>query len=121
MRPTTPLSDQKRVLIIDALNMFLRSYTIIPSMNPQGLPNGGTIGFLKSLQVLCREMRPHEVIICWDGHGGSEKRRQMNKNYKQGRRPVRFNRRIRRIRWSSDGAKWNNLWGRSKILLWVFC
>jgi len=63
-------------------------------MNPQGLPNGGTIGFLKSLQYLARELRPHEIIICWDGHGGSEKRRQMNKEYKQGRRPVRFNRRM---------------------------
>ena len=87
-------SDKKRVLIIDALNMFLRSYTIIPSMNPQGLPNGGTIGFIKSLQVLCREFRPDEVVICWDGHGGSEKKRQLNKEYKQGRRPVRFNRRM---------------------------
>ena len=87
-------SNKKRVLIIDALNMFLRSYTIIPSMNPQGLPNGGTIGFIKSLQVLCREFRPDEVVICWDGHGGSEKKRQLNKEYKQGRRPVRFNRRM---------------------------
>ncbi len=87
-------SDRKRVLIIDALNMFLRSYTIIPSMNPQGLPNGGTIGFLKSLQKLCRDFRPSEVVICWDGHGGSEKKRQLNKEYKQGRRPVRFNRRM---------------------------
>ena len=63
-------------------------------MDPQGMPNGGTVGFLKSLQALCREMKPHEVIICWDGHGGSEKRRQLNKEYKQGRRPVRFNRRM---------------------------
>ena len=94
MRPTTEVPDTKRVIIIDALNMFLRSYTVIPSMNPQGLPNGGTIGFIKSLQKLCRDFRPHEVVICWDGHGGSEKRRQMNKNYKAGRRPVRFNRRM---------------------------
>jgi DNA polymerase-1 len=94
MRPTTPLENKKRVLIIDALNMFLRSYTIIPSMNAQGLPNGGTVGFMKSLQKLCREMRPHEVVVCWDGHGGSEKKRLLNKNYKQGRRPVRFNRRM---------------------------
>jgi len=94
MRPTTETEDSKRVLIIDALNMFLRAYTIIPSMNPQGLPNGGTVGFIKSLQKLCRSFRPHEVLICWDGHGGSEKRRQMNKGYKQGRRPVRFNRRM---------------------------
>jgi len=94
MRIEVTKSDKKRVLIIDALNMFLRSYTIIPSMNPQGLPNGGTIGFIKSLQLLCREFRPDEVVICWDGHGGSEKKRQMNKQYKQGRRPVRFNRRM---------------------------
>jgi DNA polymerase-1 len=105
MRPTTEVPNLKRVLIIDALNMFLRSYTVIPSMNPQGMPNGGTIGFIKSLQVLCREMRPHEVIICWDGHGGSEKRRQMNKQYKQGRRPVRFNRRM--IDLPEDQAKKN--------------
>ena len=94
MRPTTQTPDLKRVLFIDALNMFLRSYTIIPSMNPDGLPNGGTIGFIKSLQKLCRDFRPDEVVICWDGHGGSEKRRQLNKEYKQGRRPVRFNRRM---------------------------
>lgn len=87
-------SNRPRVLIIDALNMFLRSYTIIPSMNPQGLPNGGTIGFLKSLQKLCRDFRPSQIIVCWDGHGGSEKKRQLNKEYKQGRRPVRFNRRM---------------------------
>ena len=105
MRPTTEVKDSKRVLIIDALNMFLRAYTIIPSMNPQGLPNGGTIGFIKSLQKLCRNFRPHEVLICWDGHGGSEKRRQMNKNYKAGRRPVRFNRRM--IELPEDVAKKN--------------
>ena len=94
MKITVEKSTDKRVLIIDALNMFLRSYTIIPSMNPKGLPNGGTVGFIKSLQKLCRDFRPHEVIVVWDGHGGSEKRRQKNKAYKQGRRPVRFNRRM---------------------------
>ena len=94
MRPTTPIEERDRILIIDALNMFLRSYTIIPSMNPQGLPNGGTIGFLKSIQKLCRDFRPKEIVVCWDGHGGSEKRRQLNKEYKKGRRPVRFNRRM---------------------------
>ncbi len=94
MKTEVKPSNRKRVLIIDALNMFLRSYTIIPSMNPKGLPNGGTVGFIKSLQKLCRDFRPSEVVICWDGHGGSEKKRQLNKEYKQGRRPVRFNRRM---------------------------
>ena len=85
MREAIQPSNSKRVLIIDALNMFLRSYTIIPSMNPKGMPNGGTVGFIKSLQKLCRDFRPHEVLVVWHGHGGSEKRRQKNKAYKQPR------------------------------------
>ena len=35
-----------------------------------------------------------EIIIAWDGHSGSSKRKQMNKGYKDGRKPVRFNRRM---------------------------
>ena len=31
-------------------------------------------------------------MIVWDGPGGSRKRRQQNKNYKEGRKPIRVNR-----------------------------
>jgi len=31
-------------------------------------------------------------VIVWDGPGGSRKRRQQNKNYKEGRKPIRVNR-----------------------------
>ena len=81
-------------MIIDGLNMFLRSYIIIPSMDPRGNPNGGTWGFLKSLQKICKMFNPDEIVVCWDGVGGSEKKRTINKNYKQGRKPLRFNRRM---------------------------
>ena len=84
----------KKVMIIDGLNMFLRSYIIIPSMDPRGNPNGGTWGFMKSLQKLCKMFNPNEIVVCWDGVGGSEKKRTINKNYKQGRKPLRFNRRM---------------------------
>ena len=80
-------------MIIDGLNMFLRSYINVPSMDKHGAPNGGTYGFMKSLQKICGMFSPDQVIICWDGEGGSQKRKQMNKNYKAGRAPVRFNRR----------------------------
>ena len=83
-----------KVMIIDGLNMFLRSYIIIPSMDPRGNPNGGTWGFLKSLQKICKKFNPDEIVVCWDGVGGSEKKRTINKNYKQGRKPLRFNRRM---------------------------
>ena len=83
-----------KVMIIDGLNMFLRSYIIIPSMDPRGNPNGGTWGFMKSLQKICKKFNPDEIVVCWDGVGGSEKKRTINKNYKQGRKPLRFNRRM---------------------------
>ena len=84
----------KRLLIIDGLNMFLRSYIINPTMDPKGIAIGGCIGFLKSLQKCVRDYDPNEIIIAWDGHGGSQKKRSMNKNYKEGRKPLRFNRRM---------------------------
>jgi len=84
----------KNVIIIDALNMFLRSYVISPHLNKKGWPIGGTIGFLKSLQKVARDFNADEIIIAWDGHEGSARRRSMNKDYKGGRKPVRFNRRL---------------------------
>ena len=87
-------SKNKRVVIIDGLNMFLRSYVIIPSLDPRGNPSGGTYGFMKSLQKICGMFQPDEVVVCWDGEGGSQKRKQIDKNYKAGRSPVRFNRRL---------------------------
>ena len=84
----------KKLLIIDGLNMFLRNYVINPTLAPNGHPIGGCIGFLKSLQKVCGMFTPDEIIIAWDGHSGSAKRKEMNKDYKAGRKPVRFNRRM---------------------------
>ena len=81
-------------MIIDGLNMFLRSYIVVPSMDKHGAPNGGTYGFMKSLQKIYGMFQPDEIIVCWDGAGGSQKRKEIDKNYKAGRKPVRFNRRL---------------------------
>ena len=84
----------KNVIIIDALNMFLRSYVISPHLDKRGMPVGGTIGFMKSLQKVARDFDADEVIVAWDGHEGSQRKRSLNKDYKGGRKPVRFNRRM---------------------------
>lgn len=84
----------KNVIIIDALNMFLRSYVVSPHMDRKGNPVGGTIGFLKSLQKVARDFNADEIIVAWDGHEGSQRKRSMNSDYKGGRKPVRFNRRM---------------------------
>ncbi len=74
-------------------------------MDPQGNMIGGAVGFLKSLQKSCNDFEPDEIIIAWDGQGGSQKRKDMNKGYKAGRKPVRFNRRMFEL---SDTEQENN-------------
>ena len=88
------MTETNRLLIIDALNLFIRNYVVNPTMDGKGIPIGGSIGFLKSFQKLLRQTRPHEVIVCWDGFGGSQRKKAQNKKYKEGRKPLRFNRRM---------------------------
>jgi len=81
-------------MFIDGLNMFIRSYIVNPQLDKHGNPIGGCIGFLKSLQKVCRKFQPQEIIVVWDGHEGSQRKRALNKEYKEGRGPIRFNRRL---------------------------
>ena len=74
--------------------MFIRSYIVNPTLDRDGNPIGGCVGFLKSLQKVSKKFRPDEVVIVWDGHDGSQRKRALNKNYKEGRGPIRFNRRL---------------------------
>ena len=84
---------RNKVLFIDGLNMFIRSYIVNPTLDRGGNPIGGCIGFLKSLQKVCKKFDPKEVVVVWDGHEGSQRKRALNKEYKEGRGPIRFNRR----------------------------
>ena len=70
----------KRVLIIDALNMFLRAFIVDPSLSNHGQPIGGIKGSIKILQKLVRITQPNEIVICWDGPNGSQKRKSLIMN-----------------------------------------
>jgi len=83
--------DKKRVLIIDGNNLFLRNYTVNPTLSSSGLPIGGVLGFVKSLQKLCKFVDPNRIVVCWDGKDGSSNRRSLNKDYKNGRTAIRLN------------------------------
>ena len=86
-----------RILIIDALNMYFRAYIVDPSLSTNGQPIGGLKGFLKILQKLVRDTKPDQIVIAWDGAGGSQKRISIDKGYKEGRKPIRLNREIRNM------------------------
>jgi len=85
------MQDSRPVFIVDGYNMFLRSYSAFPQMSSHGYQMGGCIGFLKSLQRLCREYQPSGVYITWEG-GGSQRRRKIYPDYKADRKPAKLNR-----------------------------
>jgi DNA polymerase-1 len=105
--------DKKKVLVIDANNLYLRNYTVNPSIATNGNPIGGVLGFIKSLQKLCKFINPNRVVICWDGKGGSTKRRLMNKNYKNGRKPLRLNRNVQLL--DENQELKNKIWQMTRL------
>jgi len=82
-----------RVLIVDALNTFMRSYAAIPTLDDDGNHIGGMAGFMKSLGFAIRSFKPTRVVLVFDGKGGSQRRRKIYKEYKANRKPpTRLNR-----------------------------
>jgi len=104
----------KRVLIIDALNMFLRAYIVDPSLSTNGEPIGGFKGPLKIVQKLARMTKPDEIVIVWDGPNGSRKRRSMDKNYKAGRKPIRLNRSVEGLTEADEMQ--NRIWQQTRAI-----
>jgi len=101
-------------MIVDAHNQFLRSYIVDPSLSTNGQPIGGSKGFLKILNKLTRIISPDMTVVIWDGEGGSQKRRAQNKNYKQGRKPVRLNRDIRHL--TEEQERENKAWQQIRAI-----
>jgi len=73
------------ILVIDAMNTFIRNITMINLMNPQGSHVGGLVGFLKSLGFLVRTFDPTRIIIVFDGPGSTAARKLVNSDYKANR------------------------------------
>jgi DNA polymerase-1 len=104
----------KRVLVIDALNMFLRAFIVDPSLSNHGQPIGGIKGSMKILQKLVRITKPNEIVICWDGPNGSQKRKTLDSNYKEGRKPLRLNRAVHNL--TENEELQNKLWQQMRTI-----
>lgn len=85
------IDSRRPVLLVDALNVFMRHFIANPTMSSHGHHAGGIAGFLKSIRHLVDQVDPSQVIVIWEG-GGSARRRAIFKDYKSGRRPQRLNR-----------------------------
>jgi len=97
---SAPRGLNDRVLLIDGLNTFIRSYTCNPATNEDGIHIGGITGFLLSIGYAIRHIKPTRVIICFDGKGGSARRKKLFPNYKAQRT---VNNRLTRINSNSSG------------------
>ena len=106
--------NSKRLMVVDAQNQFIRSYIVDPSVSINGQPIGGSKGFLKILNKLCRTMKPDLVVVIWDGEGGSQKRRSVNKNYKAGRKPIRLNRDTHHL--TDEQVAENKIWQQMRVV-----
>jgi DNA polymerase-1 len=78
------------ILIIDGLNTFLRAFTMINHINPDGHHIGGLTGFLKSVGYGIKMIDPTKVIIVFDGVGGSNSKRNLYPEYKANRNKNRM-------------------------------
>jgi len=81
----SPSEPNDRVLIIDGLNTFIRSFAVSPVTNDNGIHVGGISGFLLSIGYAIKMLQPTRVIICFDGKGGSQRRRKLFPDYKANR------------------------------------
>src|SRR5210317_721183 len=90
LKETPPRALNDHILIIDAMNTLIRSFSLLKAMNPSGTHVGGLVGFLRSLGYVTRIFDPTRVVIVWDGKGGSGNRQNINPNYKAQRATARI-------------------------------
>ena len=90
LKETPPRALNDHILVVDAMNTLIRSFSLLKAMNPSGAHVGGLVGFLRSLGYVTRIFDPTRVIIVWDGKGGSANRKNIDPNYKAQRATSRI-------------------------------
>lgn len=78
------------LVLIDGHNTFIRNYVRSPYMDSNGQRAGGTTGMIVSVRKIINDFKPANVLVVWDGEGGSQRRRSIYSAYKEGRK-VRLN------------------------------
>jgi len=79
-----------RVLIVDSMNTFIRSFSTINAMNPAGHHIGGLVGYLRSLGYAIKTFRPTRVVLVFDGLGSTHNKKNLYPGYKANRSTTRL-------------------------------
>lgn len=83
--PPQKLELNSHILIIDGLNTFIRNFSMINHINPNGHHIGGMTGFLKSVGYIAKLIHPSRVVIVFDGMGSSTTKKNLFPEYKSNR------------------------------------
>ena len=113
------LHHNSRVLIVDGMNTFLRSFAVVDRVNMMGNEVGGLIGFLKSLGHAIKLLTPTRVVIVFDGEGGSVNRKYLYNGYKSNRDTGRImNYKSFNNKQDEDDSKYNQM---SRLIPYLEC
>lgn len=80
-----PMGVNSRVMIVDSLNVFISSFSMIQHVNYFGNHVGGLTGFLRSLGSYVNILKPTRVILVFDGKGSSTNKKYIYPEYKANR------------------------------------
>lgn len=81
---------QPKILLVDAMNTFLRSFAVINHINPKGNHIGGLTGFLKSMGYAIKQLNPTRVIVVFEGEGSTNNKKNLFPEYKGNRKLKRI-------------------------------
>ena len=76
---------ERPTIIVDGMNIFIRSFCANGAVNYSGDPVGGVVGFFKSIARLTADLSPKQVIVVWEQGGGSPRRKALFEGYKANR------------------------------------
>ena len=79
-----------RVLIVDSMNAFIRSFSTVNLMNPAGHHIGGLVGYLRSVGYAVKTFRPTRVVLVFDGLGSTNNKKNLYPQYKANRSITRI-------------------------------
>lgn len=79
-----------RHLFVDGTNFFVRGVSASTGLDLNGNPIGGTVAVLNAVKRICELTKPTSIVVVFDGEGGSQKRREIFKEYKNQRKPIKI-------------------------------
>lgn len=81
--------QDRPILIIDGMNVFIRHFAVNESVTAAGEPCGGIVGFLKALYGLTLQFAPSKLYVVWEQGGGCPRRKKLFPEYKANRAKIK--------------------------------